>query len=53
MNEIANQDVMYLWTFDTTNFITMTSNVQGFYYNPSINPAGPGGVGPEYFATLY
>jgi len=53
MNEIANQEVMYLWTFDTTNFITMTSNVQGFYYNPSINPAGPGGVGPEYFATLY
>ena len=53
MNEIANQGVMYLWTFDTTNFITMTSNVQGFYYNPSINPAGPGGVGPEYFATLY
>jgi ABC-type transport system substrate-binding protein len=53
MNVIANQEVMYLWTFDTTNFITMTSNVQGFYYNPSINPAGPGGVGPEYFATLY
>ena len=53
MNTVANQAVMYLWTFDTTNFITMTSNVQGFYYNPSINPAGPGGVGPEYFATLY
>jgi ABC-type transport system substrate-binding protein len=53
MNTLANQAVMYLWTFDTTNFITMTSNVQGFYYNPSINPAGPGGVGPEYFATLY
>jgi ABC-type transport system substrate-binding protein len=53
MNILANQAVMYLWTFDTTNFITITSNVQGFYYNPSINPAGPGGVGPEYFATLY
>jgi len=53
MNRLANQMVMYLWTFNTINFITMTSNVQGFYYNPSLNPAGPGGVGPEYFATLY
>jgi hypothetical protein len=53
MNTLANNMVMYLWTFSTTNFITMTSNVQGFYYNPSINPAGPGGVGPQYFATLY
>jgi ABC-type transport system substrate-binding protein len=53
MNQIANNMVMYLWTFYTTNFMTMTSNVQGFYYNPSINPAGPGGVGPQYLATLY
>jgi peptide/nickel transport system substrate-binding protein len=53
MNTLANQNVLYLWTFYTTNFITMTSNVQGLYYNPSINPAGPGGVGPQYFATLY
>ncbi len=53
MNIIANQMVMYLWTFNTVNYITMTSNVQGFYYNPSLNPAGNGGVGPEYFATLY
>jgi len=53
MNTLANQQVLYLWTFYTTNFITMTSNVQGLYYNPSINPAGPGGVGPQYFATLY
>jgi len=53
MNSLANEGVLYLWTFYTTNFITMTSNIQGFYYNPSINPAGPGGVGPEYFATLY
>ncbi len=53
MNSLANQKVLYLWTFYTTNFITMTSNIQGLYYNPSINPAGPGGVGPQYFATLY
>jgi hypothetical protein len=53
MNELANSIVMYLWTFNTINFITMTSNVQGFYYNPSLNPAGSGGVGPQYFATLY
>jgi len=53
MNQLANSMAMYLWTFNTINFITMTSNVHGFYYNPSLNPAGPGGVGPEYFATLY
>ncbi len=53
MNELANGMVMYLWTFNTINYVTMTSNVHGFYYNPSLNPAGPGGVGPQYFATLY
>jgi ABC-type transport system substrate-binding protein len=53
MNQIANQEVMYLWTFYSSNFITMTSNVKGFFFNPSLSTAGGGGVGPEYFATLY
>jgi ABC-type oligopeptide transport system substrate-binding subunit len=53
MNKIANNMVMYLWTVYSANLITMTSNVQGFYYNPSLYTAAGGGVGPEYFATLY
>jgi hypothetical protein len=53
MNIIANKMVMYLWTYDNVNYITMTSNVQGFYFNPSLSTAAAAGVGPEYFATLY
>ncbi len=53
MNQIANQEVMYLWTLYTVNFVTMTSNVHGFYFNPGLSTAAGGGVGPEYFATLY
>jgi ABC-type oligopeptide transport system substrate-binding subunit len=53
MNQLANQEVMYLWTQYTVNFVTMTSNVQGFYFNPGLSTAAGGGVGPEYFATLY
>jgi ABC-type transport system substrate-binding protein len=53
MNQLANNEVMYLWTLYTVNFVTMTSNVQGFYFNPGLSTAAGGGVGPEYFATLY
>jgi ABC-type transport system substrate-binding protein len=53
MNRLANNMVMYLWTFYTTNFFTVTSNVHGFLYNPSLSTSGGGGVGPEYFATFY
>ncbi|HZW85755.1 MAG TPA: ABC transporter substrate-binding protein [Nitrososphaerales archaeon] len=53
MNTIANQQVMYLWTFYSTNYVVMTSNVQGFYYNPSLYTAAGGGIAPEYFAALY
>jgi ABC-type transport system substrate-binding protein len=53
MNALANQDVMYLWTFYSTNYTVMTSNVQGFYYNPSLYTAAGGGVGPVYYAALY
>ena len=35
MNTIANQDVLYLWTFYPESLNIFTSNVQGFFYNPS------------------
>jgi ABC-type oligopeptide transport system substrate-binding subunit len=53
MNAFGNKEVMYLWTLDSVNFVTMTSNIHGFYFNPSLSTAASGGVGPEYFATLY
>jgi ABC-type transport system substrate-binding protein len=53
MNVLSNQEVMYLWTFDNVNFVTMTSNVQGMYWNSNLGSAAANGVGPEYFATLY
>ncbi len=53
MSVLANKEVMYLWTVYTVNYVTMTSNVQGFYFNPGLSTAAGGGVGPEYFATLY
>jgi len=37
MNTIANQAVMYLWTFYPETFVPFTSNVQGYYWNPSIS----------------
>jgi ABC-type transport system substrate-binding protein len=53
MNTLANQEYMYLWTFDNVNFVTMTSNVHGMYWNSNLGSAAANGVGPEYFATLY
>jgi ABC-type transport system substrate-binding protein len=41
MNTIANQAVMYLWTFYPEYFYTMTSNVAGFSWNPSYSSNGP------------
>lgn len=46
MNELANQAVMYLWTFYPESFYVMTSNIHGVYYNPSV-------TGTYYFATMY
>ncbi len=53
MNVLSNKEVMYLWTYDNVNFVTMTSNVKGLYWNPALGSAAANGVGPEYFATLY
>jgi len=46
MNEISNQEVQYLWTVYPAFYQAITSNVKGFYYNPSIY----GSI--EYFAAL-
>lgn len=51
--EFANSHVLYLWTVTGANYVTMTSNVQGFYWNTNASPAANGGVGPEFFASLY
>ena len=46
MDEIANQDVQYLWTFYPEFFIPVTSNVHGIYYNAAVY----GTI--QYFAAL-
>ncbi|MGP8124254.1 MAG: ABC transporter substrate-binding protein [Nitrososphaerales archaeon] len=52
-NLVANNAVMYLWTQYPLNFMAMTSNIAGFYYNTALSTPAAGGTGPEYFATLY
>jgi len=49
INELANREVMYLWTFNPLTFMVMTSSIRGFYFNPSLaqEPSG------FYFATMY
>jgi hypothetical protein len=41
MNTLANQAVMYLWTWYPEFFYVITSVVQGFYWNPSLMSDGP------------
>ena len=53
LNEFANKEDLYLWTFTGSNYVAMTSNVQGFYWNTNSAPSANGGVGPEFFASLY
>ncbi len=36
MNVIANNEVMYLWTFQPAFFGVMTANIKGFSWNPFI-----------------
>jgi hypothetical protein len=47
MNALANQAVMYLWTWYPLNFYCVTSVVGGFWWNPSTIVDGP------YFASYY
>jgi class 3 adenylate cyclase len=36
MNALANEMILYLWTFYPYFFFVHTSNIQGFSYNPSL-----------------
>jgi len=49
MNTLANQMVMYLWEDYVQEFQPITSNVQGFFFNPSLG----GTFMPQYYASLY
>jgi len=51
MCALSNQAVMDIWTFYPAIVTVMTSNVQGFYFNPGIYTSS-GGM-PQYFAALY
>jgi ABC-type transport system substrate-binding protein len=53
MNALANKAVMYLWEFDSVNYVTVTSNVQGLVWNTNLATAAFNGIGPETFASLY
>jgi len=53
MNELANQQVMYLLQLYPAAFTVMTTNVHGFFFNPSLYTAAGDTAGPQYFAALY
>ncbi len=48
MAALANRDVSDIWTFYPDIYMVMTSNIQGFYFNPAIYTTGE----PQYFAYL-
>jgi hypothetical protein len=48
MAALGNRDVTDIWTFYPDIYMVMTSNVQGFYFNPAIYTTGE----PQYFAAL-
>ncbi len=52
MNMIANQAVMYLWTFNTLDIQAVTSNLRGFQFNGAM-VSGAGGDALQFFYTLY
>ncbi len=49
MSALGNKDVSDIWTFYPDIYMVMTSNVQGFYFNPAIYTTGE----PQYFAALH
>jgi ABC-type transport system substrate-binding protein len=49
MVALGNKQVMGIWEFYPDIYMVMTSNVQGFYFNPAIYTTGE----PQYFASLY
>jgi len=48
MQALGNDQVSDIWTFYPAIYMVMTSNVQGFYFNPAIYTTGE----PQYFAAL-
>ncbi len=53
MNTLANKIDMYTWTFSSYDILALTSNVQGFQFNPSLSTNAGGDAGPELFVELY
>jgi ABC-type transport system substrate-binding protein len=53
MTKLANDQVMYMWTFDPLLVQPMTSNVRGYFFNPSLYTGGNMIASPVYFASLY
>lgn len=51
--QFANNEVMQLQTVYPLYFAVMTSNIQGFFYNPSGPYYDGGGTNTFYFATMY
>jgi len=49
MAALSNKDLSDIWTFYPDIYMVMTSNVQGFYFNPAIYTTGE----PQYMAALY
>jgi len=49
MTTLGNTQVSDIWTFYPDIYMVMTSNIQGFYFNPAIYTTGE----PQYFAVLY
>jgi ABC-type oligopeptide transport system substrate-binding subunit len=49
MAQLGDNQVMDISTFYPEIYMVMTSNVQGFYFNPAIYTTGQ----PQYFAALY
>jgi ABC-type transport system substrate-binding protein len=49
MEQVATNEIMDICTFYPEIYMVMTSNVQGFYFNPAIYTTGE----PQYMAALY
>jgi len=49
MVALGNKQVMDIWTFYPSIYVVATSNIHGFYFNPSLYTVGE----PQYMAALY
>lgn len=53
MSQFVNSENLYLWTLYPLEFAVMTSNIHGYYFNPSLSTDAANEGGPELFAPLY